>query len=52
MNPLLEIHFRIPFDKIQASDVEPAIDELLVRRPTEPGPDHRQRATLSAPSTP
>src|SRR5271169_7124373 len=29
MNPLLEISFRIPFDKIQASDVEPAIDELL-----------------------
>ena len=29
MNPLLEIQFRIPFDKIQASDVEPAIDALL-----------------------
>src|SRR5579872_7127103 len=29
MNPLLEITFRVPFDKIQASDVEPAIDELL-----------------------
>ncbi len=29
MNPLLEIQFRIPFDKIQASDVEPAIDQLL-----------------------
>ena len=29
MNPLLEISFRVPFDKIQASDVEPAIDELL-----------------------
>src|SRR5271168_1893657 len=29
MNPLLEISFRIPFDKIQASDVEPAVDELL-----------------------
>ena len=29
MNPLFEIRFRVPFDKIQASDVEPAIDELL-----------------------
>src|SRR5215475_13254448 len=29
MNPLLEISFRIPFDKIQASDVEPAMDGLL-----------------------
>ncbi|HML16097.1 MAG TPA: M3 family metallopeptidase [Bryobacteraceae bacterium] len=29
MNPLTEIAFRIPFDKIQASDVEPAIDQLL-----------------------
>src|SRR5580700_10913902 len=29
MNPLLEISFRVPFDKIQASDVEPAIDALL-----------------------
>jgi oligopeptidase A len=29
MNPLLQISFRVPFDKIQASDVEPAIDELL-----------------------
>src|SRR5487761_2155740 len=29
MNPLLEIQFRVPFDKIQASDVEPAIDRLL-----------------------
>src|ERR1700723_1368384 len=31
MNPLLEISFRVPFDKIQAADVEPAIDALLVR---------------------
>src|SRR5215469_1721195 len=30
MNPLLEIQFRVPFDKIQASDVEPAIDHLLL----------------------
>src|SRR5579863_8412726 len=29
MNPLLEISFRVPFDKIDAADVEPAIDELL-----------------------
>jgi len=29
MNPLLEIKFRVPFDKIRADDVEPAIDELL-----------------------
>ena len=29
MNPLLEISFRVPFDQIQASAVEPAIDELL-----------------------
>jgi oligopeptidase A len=31
MNPLLEINFRVPFDKIQASDIEPAMDELLSR---------------------
>ncbi len=38
MNPLLEISFRVPFDKIQAAQVEPAIDELLAdaaRRLTE-----------------
>jgi len=29
MNPLLEITFRVPFDRIQPSQVEPAIDELL-----------------------
>src|SRR6185437_7300285 len=29
MNPLLEISFRVPFDQIQASQVEPAIDQLL-----------------------
>jgi oligopeptidase A len=29
MNPLLQIQFRVPFDRIQAKDVEPAIDELL-----------------------
>jgi oligopeptidase A len=31
MNPLLEIQFRIPFDKIQPEHVGPAIDELLER---------------------
>src|SRR5277367_1333883 len=29
MNPLLEISFRVPFDKIQATDIEPAIEALL-----------------------
>ena len=29
MNPLLEIQFRVPFDKIGAADVEPAMDEVL-----------------------
>lgn len=29
MNPLLNISFRVPFDQIQASQVESAIDELL-----------------------
>jgi oligopeptidase A len=29
MNPLLQIQFRVPFDQIDASHVEPAIDELL-----------------------
>ncbi len=29
MNPLLEIQFRVPFDKIEAAHVEPGIDELL-----------------------
>ena len=29
MNPLLEIQFRVPFNKIEAAHVEPAIDELL-----------------------
>ena len=28
-NPLLEIRFRIPFDRIRAGHVEPAIEELL-----------------------
>jgi len=28
-NPLLEIQFRIPFDRIQAAHVEPAMEELL-----------------------
>src|SRR5437660_5140090 len=29
MNPLLEVSFRVPFDKIEAAHVEPAIEELL-----------------------
>ena len=29
-NPLLEIQFQIPFDKIKAEHVEPAIAELLI----------------------
>jgi len=29
MNPLLALQFRIPFDRIQASDVEPAISQLI-----------------------
>ena len=28
-NPLLQIQYRIPFDRIRAEHVEPAIDELL-----------------------
>ena len=42
MNPLLEISFRVPFDKIQAAHVEPAIDELL------PGAAHRLDATIAS----
>src|SRR6185436_3958171 len=29
MNPLLEIQFRVPFHRIEAAHVEPAVDELL-----------------------
>jgi oligopeptidase A len=29
MNPLLEVQFRFPFDKVTAADIEPAIDTLL-----------------------
>ena len=29
MNPLVTVQFRIPFDQVQASHVEPAIDQLL-----------------------
>ena len=29
VNPLLEVNFQIPFDRIRAEHVEPAIDELL-----------------------
>jgi oligopeptidase A len=44
-NPLLQIEFRIPFDKIRAEHVQPAIEELLQdaraeldRLTSEPGP--------------
>ena len=30
-NPLLETQFKIPFDKIQASHIEPALDSLIER---------------------
>lgn len=30
-NPLLETQFKIPFDKIQASNIEPALDSLIER---------------------
>ena len=29
MNPLTDIKFKVPFDQVKATDVEPAIDELL-----------------------
>jgi oligopeptidase A len=29
MNPLLDIRFKVPFDQIDAANVEPAVDELL-----------------------
>ena len=51
MNPLLEISFRVPFDQIQAAEVEPAIDELLAdaaggwRKPSRA----RSRCTRSIP---
>src|SRR5947199_10745302 len=28
-NPLLDVEFRIPFDRIRAEHVEPAVEELL-----------------------
>jgi oligopeptidase A len=44
-NPLSDVQFRIPFDRIKAADIEPAIDDLLRRTKTglagiaaEPGP--------------
>jgi oligopeptidase A len=43
MNPLLQISFQVPFDKIQASDIEPAIDELLA------GAQKRLDATIANP---
>src|SRR6185503_7434826 len=29
MNPLTEINFKVPFDQVEATHVEPAVDELL-----------------------
>src|ERR1044071_3724674 len=29
MNPLTKINFKVPFDQVKATDVEPAVDELL-----------------------
>ena len=59
MNPLLEISFRVPFDQIHASQVEPAIDELLAdaaRRLDEtiasPRPLHALDTMTSASNTP
>jgi oligopeptidase A len=42
MNPLLEISFRVPFDKIEAAHVEPAIEELLA------GAAHRLEETIAS----
>jgi len=33
-NPLLDLTFRIPFDRVSATDVEPAIDHLLAESET------------------
>jgi oligopeptidase A len=49
MNPLLDIQFRVPFDKIAATHVEPAIDELLsdtARRLTETAASDRPLTAL------
>lgn len=43
MNPLVEIQFRIPFDKIEAAHVEPAIDQLLLDA------DARLKQTIASP---
>src|SRR6185503_1435607 len=40
MNPLTEIKFKIPFDQVEATHVEPAVDELLL--------DANQRVELAA----
>src|ERR1700674_4526714 len=41
-NPLLEVSFRVPFDKIEAAHVEPAVDDLLA--------DAAQRLDATMPS--
>ncbi len=48
MNPLLEIQFRVPFDKIQAPHVEPAIDQLLEMAQTRLGETISARDPLMA----
>ena len=55
-NPLLQIQFRIPFDRIRAEHVEPAVEELLPRRgrswrrlrPTRPAHLRKHHAGLEA----
>jgi oligopeptidase A len=53
-NPLLAVQFRIPFDRIRAADVEPAVAELLAQARAsldalagEPGP-RTYRNTMAA----
>ena len=38
LNPLLEVNFRIPFDRIRAEHVEPAMKKLLAMLTPEPTP--------------
>src|SRR5712692_147539 len=49
MNPLIDIQFRVPFDQIEATHVEPAIGELLsdaAGRLTETAASDRPLAAL------
>jgi oligopeptidase A len=43
MNPLLNVQFRIPFDQIEPTHVEPAIDDLLADAA------HRLQQTIASP---